>query len=160
MIPVSSDARVDLIASDWAVPALAILFDSDFAPGSFYHICAGPGQGLTIEEMIDVMLAIFENHPMARRWLPLRVPEFVSLDCYEHFVERNRSCNDALLKELLKVLGYFLPHLALFQVFENQGTLKTLAKSGLGLSSTKINFEKVVRYCLETNWGSRCSKYS
>src|SRR5262249_43617462 len=156
MIPASPETRVDLIASDWAMPALAALFDSDFVPGRFYHICAGPSQSLTVEGMIEAMLAIFESHPMARRWLPIRVPEFVSLDCYEHFVEGNRSSRDALLNELLKVLGYFLPHLALFQVFDNQETLKTLAKSGLGLPSTKTNFEKVVHYCLETNWGSRC----
>jgi thioester reductase-like protein len=160
MIPASSETRVDLIASDWAVSALAALFDSDFVPGRFYHICAGPGQSLTVEEMIDAMRVIFEKHPIARRWLPIRIPEFVSLDRYEHFVERNRRSGDALLNELLRVLGYFLPHLALFQVFDNQETLKTLAKSGLGLPSTKTNFEKVVRYCLETNWGSRCANPS
>lgn len=155
MIPASPETRVDLIASDWAVPALATLFDSGFIPGRFYHICAGPNQSLTVREMIDRMLALFENHPMARRWLPIRVPELVSLDRYEHFVEQCRSSGDALLNELLKVLGYFLAHLALFQVFDNQGTLKTLAKSGLGPPSTGTYFEKVVRYCLETNWGSR-----
>jgi hypothetical protein len=154
MIPASSEARVDLAASDWAVPAIAALFDSDFVPGRFYHICAGPNQSLTIGEIIDAMLAVFEKHPGARRWLPIRVPELVPLKLYEQFVESSRSSGDALLNELLKVLGYFLAHLALFQVFDNQGTLKTLAKWGLGLPATRTYFAKVVQYCLETSWGS------
>src|SRR5215469_7747055 len=44
MIPASPKSRVDLIASDWAVPAFATLFDSGFVPGGFYHLCAGPNQ--------------------------------------------------------------------------------------------------------------------
>ena len=155
MIPASPETRVDLIACNWAMPALATLFDSSFIPGRFYHLCAGPNQSLTVREMIDAMLTLFENHPEARRWLPIRTPELVSLDRYERFVEECRSNGDVLLKELLKVLGYFLAHLTLFQVFDNQGTLNALAKSGLGLPSMKASFEKVIRYCLETNWGSR-----
>ncbi len=155
IIPASPDTRVDLIASDWAVPALAALFDSGFFPGRFYHICAGPNGSLTVEEMIDRMLALFETHPLARRWLPIRIPELVSLERYEQFVKQNRSGGDALLNELLRVLGYFLGHLALFQVFDNQGTLNALAKSGMGPPSIKTYFEKVVQHCLETNWGSR-----
>jgi hypothetical protein len=157
MIPASPKTRVDLIASDWAVPAFATLFDSGFVPGGFYHLCAGPYQSLMVRDMIDTVLALYESHPMARRWLPIRVPELVSLDRYEHFVEQSRNSGDALLNELLKVLGYFLAHLALFQVFDNQRTLNTLAKSGLGLPSTKAYFEKVIRYCLETNWRSRAA---
>lgn len=44
MIPASPETRVDLIASDWAVPALAALFDSGYVPGRFYHICTGPNR--------------------------------------------------------------------------------------------------------------------
>jgi len=157
MAPGSPDTKVDLIASDWAVAALGFLFDRGFVPGGFYHICAGPEQSLTFGEIIAAMLGLFESHALARRWLPIRVPELVPLSRYEQFVEQSRSGGDPLLNELLKALGYFLPHLALFQVFDNQRTLEALAKSGLQLPSINACFDKVARYCLETNWGSRAA---
>ncbi len=154
LIPGLPGAPVDLIASDWAVPALASLFDSSFVPGSFYHVCAGPNHSFTAAEMIDAILALFESHAMGRRWLPIRVPELVSLPRYERFVEQSRGSGDKLLNELLRVLGYFLPHLGVFQAFDNQRTLSALANSGLRLPSIDSYFGKVVGYCLETNWGS------
>src|SRR5207244_3741529 len=94
----------------------------------------------------------FDSHSIARRWLPIRVPELVPLSRYEQFVEQSRLGGDRLLIELLRVLGYFLPHLGIFQAFDNQRTMNALE---LPLPSIRTYFEKVVRYCLDTNWGSR-----
>jgi nucleoside-diphosphate-sugar epimerase len=155
IIPGLPEARMDLIASDWALPALAFIFDHAFAPGSFYHICAGPNYSLTVREMIDVMATVFESHPRAQRWLPIRPPELVPLRQYEEFVEQHRRNGDTLLNELLRALGYFLPHLGMLQAFDNRKTLNALTKSELQLPRATSYFEKVVRYCLDTNWGRR-----
>jgi nucleoside-diphosphate-sugar epimerase len=149
------DAPIDFVASDWAIPALAYLFDSAFVPGRFYNICAGQARSLSLQEMIDLTLAIFENHPIGRKWLPIRVPRLVSLALYEEFVEQRRRDGDKLLNDLLRILEYFLPHLALVQVFDNRNVTDVLMPSGLEFPPAREYYGKVVQYCLETNWGRR-----
>jgi nucleoside-diphosphate-sugar epimerase len=149
------DAPIDFAASDWAVPALAYLFDSAFVPGRFYNICAGPTRSLSLQEMIDLTLSIFENHPIGRKWLPIRVPRLVSLSVYEEFVEQRRREGDKLLNDLFRILEYFLPHLGLVQVFDNRSVTDALMRSGLKFPPAHEYYGKIVQYCLETNWGRR-----
>jgi len=147
------DAPIDLIASDWAIAAVAFLFECAFFPSRFYHICAGPERSLTLREMLDQTRSVFESHPIGRKWMPIRIPKLVSLARYEEFVEVKRRESDRLLNELLKVMGYFVPHLAIFQAFGNADTMRALAPSGLQFPPIRDCYEKVVRFCLDTNWG-------
>lgn len=147
------DAPIDLIASDWALPAIAYLFESAFNPSQFYHICAGPESSLTVREMIDLTISVFEGHASGQKWLPIFVPQLVSLSRYESFVKQRARDGDKVLNELVRVLGYFLPHLALFQAFDNTKTIRSLRPSGLKLPAIRDCYERVVRFCLDTNWG-------
>ena len=79
----------------------------------------------------------------------------MSLSEHEEFVEKSRRSGDRLLNELLRVLGFFLPHLGMFQAFENRRVMEGLAASGLQLPPMRDVYGKVVTYCLETDWG-RC----
>ncbi len=153
LVPGEPDAPIDLIPTDWATAALAYLFEFAFAPGQVYHLCAGREQSLTLREMIDLTVSIFESHVMGRRWLPIRVPELVCLSRYEAYVETCRREGDKLLNELVRVLGYFLPHLAIVQTFETKNATHGLASSGLRCPPVRDYFAKVVQFCLETNWG-------
>ena len=160
LAPGRPDAPIDLIATDWATAALAYLFESAFVPGRFYHVCAGPERSLTVREMIDLMVSIFESHPIGRKWLPIRVPELVSLPRYEEFVKERRRDGDKLFNELLRVLGYFVPHLATFQAFDSRNVMEALVRSGLEFPPIRAYYRKVVAYCLEMNWGRRARAYS
>lgn len=153
VVPGQPDAPIDLVASDWVMPALAFLFESAFVPGRFYQLCAGPQKSLRVQEMIDLAISAYASHPNGKKWIPIRIPELVSLPCYEEFVEKGRQRGDRLFNELVRVLGYFLPHLAIFQAFENRNTLRALVPSGLQFPSIRACFERVVRFCLDTNWG-------
>ncbi len=153
LAPGEPDAPIDLIASDWAMAALAYLFENGFASHRFFHICAGPDRSLTLRKMIQLTVSIFESHPMGRKWLPIRVPELVPLSRYEEFVEERRREADRLLNDFLRVLEYFLPHLGMFQAFDNKNTVELLARSGLEFPPIGDYYGKVVGYCLETNWG-------
>lgn len=146
-------APIDLIASDWAIPALAFLFESAFTPGHFYQLCAGLENSLSVREVIDLIHSVYESHPNGKKWLAIRVPNLVSLSCYEEFLETERQKGDRLFNELVKVLGYFLPHLAIFQAFENRNTMQALLPSALEFPSIHTCLERVVEFCLDTNWG-------
>jgi hypothetical protein len=81
----------------------------------------------------------------------------VSLSQYETYVELSRQGNDKLLNELLRILGYSLPHLGMLQAFDNHNALEGLAESGLVLPPIRDYYQKVVHYCLETDWGRRAN---
>jgi long-chain acyl-CoA synthetase len=153
VMPCEPRAPVDLITADWAVAALAYLFESGFIPGRFYQVCAGPEASLTTGQLIDLTLDIFARHPAARKWQPLRLPPRVDLATWEEYVKRALPHADIVFKELLRALSYFLGHLALFQAFENGRMLEGLSGSGLRLPPIRDCYERVVRYCLDTNWG-------
>jgi nucleoside-diphosphate-sugar epimerase len=155
LAPGDPQAPVDLISSDWAVAALAYLFENRFVPGRVYQLCAGPDASLTVSQMIDLTVDLMESHPACRRNGRIRLPKLVTLAEYQRFVEQTRRSGDVLLNELLRVLGYFLPHLGLFQAFENRNTAAALQGSGLALSPIRSYYDKVVRYCLDTDWGRR-----
>jgi nucleoside-diphosphate-sugar epimerase len=160
VVPGRPDAPIDLIASDWAIPALAFLFESAFVPGRFYHVCAGPTHSLTVREMLDVNLSVFESHPVGQKWFPIHVPDLVSLSRYEEFVQQKGQSGDRLFHQVTSALAYSLPHLALFQAFDNTNTLRALGPRGLELPSMRACYERVVRFCLDTNWGKPTPVFS
>jgi long-chain acyl-CoA synthetase len=155
VFPGDPAAPIDLIPADWATAALALLFERGFVPGRVYQVCAGPEVSLTTQELMELTLQVFAAHPDGLRWQPIRLPRLVSLAAYEEFAARARAEADALSRELIRVVGHFVPHLALYQAFDNRHTLEGMPACGLGLPSMRACFERVLRYCLDTNWGRR-----
>lgn len=150
--PVDPSATIDVIPTDWAAAAVAYVFDERFEPGRVYHFCAGPDGSLPVREMIELAVDAFERHPLARRFVPVELPEFVTLERYERWVEHTRGDGDRLLNDLLHALSYFLPHLALVQVFDDANVRNALAGSGLDLPPIRSYFGKIIDYCIRTNW--------
>ncbi len=154
IVPGLPSAPIDLIPTDWAIPALAHVIRAGVRAGSVYQICAGTERSLGVTELIELTVRAYESHPEGRRCLPIRVPRLVSLGEFEAYVERCRRESDRLLNELLRVLSYFLPHLGVYQAFANRKTLEMLQAAGLGEPlPIQAYYEKVVRYGLETGWG-------
>jgi long-chain acyl-CoA synthetase len=148
-------APIDLIPTDWATAGLAHLFEHEFVPGQVYQVCAGPEASLTLEQLMELTLEVFANHPAGLRWQPIRIPALVSLAAYEDFVAREWAQAGALSREFMRVLGRFVPHLALYQAFDNQHSLEGIRACGIELPPMRACFERVLRHCLDTNWGRR-----
>jgi len=149
--PGMAGAPVDFIATDWASDALFQLFVSRFGAGKVFHICAGPAHSMSVEEVIHVARCIFESTPEACKWLPIRVPKLVSLAEYRTFVGEVNHGKDRLLKETVRVLDYFLPHLGMRQEFDRANTCAQL--SDLERPPIREYFAEMVKYCLATDWG-------
>jgi nucleoside-diphosphate-sugar epimerase len=147
--PIDPHAPVDLICTDWLAPALLHLIEKQFTPGKIFQVCAGPEASLTAGEMIDLNLAAFT----AAGYTDLRVPKFVSLAEYDEEVIQMRKKGDRLLNEVLRIIGYSLPHLGLHQAFDNQNTTAGLAGSDIEPPPIRDYYTKVVEYCIRTGWG-------
>jgi nucleoside-diphosphate-sugar epimerase len=155
VMPAEPRAPVDLVPSDWVAGALVHLFDETFVPGAVAQLCAGREGSLTVQEVVDLTRQAYARHPLGRRWGPIRAPELVPLAEYERYVARHRQGSDRLYGELLRVLDYFLPHLGIEQAFENHLAMDGLAGAAMPLPPIRSYYEKVVRYCLDTWWGTR-----
>lgn len=151
--PGEPNAPVDLVPIDWAGAAFAYLFDRVFVPGRVYHLCAGPSASLTVAQMLELTLQLFEVNPHARKWLPIRAPALVSLREYDKYVSQCISSGDPIMAELLRVLGYFLPHLGIFQAFDNGRTLRELTAGQLQPPPILSYYPKVLNHCIDTSWG-------
>jgi nucleoside-diphosphate-sugar epimerase len=151
--PGDPGAPVDLIPSDWAIPALAHRFAARFAAGSIAQICAGASASLSVRELVDLTARAYRRHPRRREWPDIRVPQLVTLDEFEAYVERNRRAGDRLFAELLRVLGLFLPHLAIPQAFDNRVAMEGLAERGIELPPIRGYYERIVEYGIDTAWG-------
>jgi long-chain acyl-CoA synthetase len=150
--PGHPDVPIDLVPTEWAADALTHLATSAFSAGQVFHLCSGAGKSLTVREMMETTVAQFENHAIGRTWLPIELPKLVSLSEFEAFAAESRRKGDKLLNSVLTALGYFLPHLAVFQSFETERTTKALKTSALVLPHAREYFPKVVEYCLDTSW--------
>jgi nucleoside-diphosphate-sugar epimerase len=155
IMPADAAAPVDLIPTDWAIPALAHLFAARFEAGAIAQICAGRHASLTVRELIDLTARVYGHHPLGRQWSDIRVPDFVPLAEFEAYVDRHRRSGDRLFGELLRVLCLFVPHLGICQVFDNRVALEGLAQSGLHLPPIRGYYERIVAYGLDTGWGKR-----
>ncbi len=144
IIPGDPDAAIDLIASDWAVSALALLYESHFVPGRVYHVCAGRKASMTVQEILRWTFDIFnEGRPK-----PAMQPRLVSLDQFERFAIQQTRKGNAPVRELLRVLREFLPHLAIPQHYDNRETLAVLRRAGLELPPIREYYPRVVASCL------------
>jgi nucleoside-diphosphate-sugar epimerase len=150
--PGHPDVPIDLVSTEWAAAGLKHLVTSAFSPGQVFHLCAGPERSLTVREMMDTTVAQFESNETGRTWLPIQLPRLVSLSEFEVFAAESRSKGDKLLNSLLTALGHFLPHLAVFQLFETGRAAKALESSPVVLPHAREYFPRVIDYCLDTKW--------
>jgi nucleoside-diphosphate-sugar epimerase len=100
VMPGAPDRLLDLICSDWAAHALRRFFFDEFQPGRIWNLCASPEHSLTVAELIELSGG--------------GAPRFISLAEWE---ELGRTTPDRLLRELIRVLSFTLPHFALDQRF-------------------------------------------
>lgn len=156
--PVIPAAPVDLICTDWVAAALAHLLEEAFAPGNIYQVCAGGDASMTAGELFELARSAYHDAGVA---VP-RMPEFVSLTEYEEYVKDLKRRNDRLLNELIRVTGYSLPHLGLYQAFENRNTMTALYGSGIALPDIRDSFLRSMRYCIKNDWlrGSKRESHS
>ena len=137
--PGDDQACIDLICSSWLHDQLRIAF----RPGHVYHLCAGPERSLPIHDLMEITLSLLPQRP-------LKVPRLVSLEEYERYVAEvnGPSANpaDRLLREMLRALNSFLPHLGIPQHFVPSPEVTPHPEP-------REFVRRVVEFGLRSNWG-------
>jgi len=154
MIPGDRNEPVDIVSSDFVADAVLQLVEHAPRPGVF-HVAAGRESSNTLGDIIDeTMSALAQYRP---QWRKRRVekPLIVDLDTYELFVKSVEETGNSVLREATKSIRTFAYQLAHPKVFETREAAATLAWSGIAPQPSLAYYPRVVKYCLETNWGAR-----
>lgn len=153
IVPGDLSWQIDLIPTDWSIAALAFLFEHRFGAGEVLNVCAGVGNSPRMGEVKATSQELVEKHPLIQKWLPITEPKFVSLVEYEEYVEKSLRGDDKLLIKILGLLNKFLPQMGINQSFDDQRLTRRLEGSGLTIPPFGSYFNKVISYCLDTDWG-------
>jgi nucleoside-diphosphate-sugar epimerase len=154
MVPGELTTPVDLIPSDFAAPALHHLVTRAFEPGQTYHLCAGAEHSCTFDQLLDVTVNVFERSRPSWRKRRVERPAVVDRETYALFVRSVQESGNVVLAEATLAVQTFADQLAYPKVFDTTGATRALAASGVRLPSVLDYYDKVVSYCVETNWGT------
>ena len=154
MIPGDPKEPVDIVSSDFVSEAVLQLVEHAPRPGVF-HVAAGRESSNTLGDIIDeTMSALAQYRPQWRK-RSVEKPLIVDLDTYELFVRSVEETGNAVLREATKSIRTFAYQLAHPKVFETREAAATLSWSGIAPQPSLDYYPRVVKYCLESNWGAR-----
>jgi nucleoside-diphosphate-sugar epimerase len=154
MVPGDGAAHVDLIAADYAADAAHWLYGRAFEPGCTFHICAGPARSATLDALLDATVDAFHRYRPAWRKRSIARPAIVDIDTYELFVRGVEETGNEVLRQATRAVQAFAYQLAYPKTFDARRAESALAGSGLAGPNVLDFYPKVVRHCVETNWGA------
>lgn len=156
MVPGDPQNRVDLVAADYVADAALHLFRRRFEPGRTYHLCAGP-DAIPLGELIDSVLEAFHRERPAWRRRGIERPAIVDPATYELFARSVEETGNQVLLAAIHAVQSFADQLACPKTFDTVATSRALEGSGLRPPPIREVLPKVVRACLETDWGARAA---
>ncbi|HUQ82315.1 MAG TPA: SDR family oxidoreductase [Gemmatimonadaceae bacterium] len=154
MVPGRDASRVDLIPVDFAADAAYHLFEHAFTPGATYHVCAGAESSATLGSLLDATMLAFERYRPAWRKRSIARPALVELDTYDLFVRTVEEAGNEVLLQATRAVQAFAYQLAFPKVFDARHANAVLAPAGITAPPVLDYFDRVVRSCIESNWGA------
>lgn len=154
MVPGRDEVLVDFVPVDYVADAAHHLIEHAFAPGATYHLCAGAAGSATLGALLDATMAAFERYRPAWRKRSIARPALVDLPTYELFVRSVEEAGNQVLLQATRAVQAFAYQLAYPKVFGARRAEAALAPAGMVAPPVLDYYDRVVRWCVETNWGA------
>jgi nucleoside-diphosphate-sugar epimerase len=154
MIPGDPNEPVDIVSSDFVADAVLHLVEQAPRPGVF-HLAAGRESSNKLGDIIDETMSALARFRPQWRTRTVEKPMIVDLDTYELFVKSVEETGNPVLREATKSIRTFAYQLAHPKVFATNEATATLAWSGIAPQPSLAFYPRVVKYCLDSNWGTR-----
>ena len=151
MIPGDPGEKVDIVSSDFVADAALHLIENHPAGGVF-HLASG-ADASTLDALIGSTVESLVRFRPAWRKRAIERPLLVDLDTYELFVRSVEETGNDVLRSATRSIRTFAYQLAHPKVFETGKTAQALAGSGIAPRPSLDFYPRVVKYCLESNWG-------
>ncbi|HET9636766.1 MAG TPA: SDR family oxidoreductase [Gemmatimonadaceae bacterium] len=154
MIPGDPNEPVDIVSSDFVAEAVLRLVEHAPRPG-VYHVAAGRESSSSLGDIIDETMSAIAVHRPQWRKRTIEKPLIVDLDTYELFVKSVEETGNPVLREATRSIRTFAYQLAHPKVFDTDRATAALADDGIAPQQSLDFYPRVVKYCLESNWGTR-----
>lgn len=145
-IPGSPTTLLDLVPVDWVNDVMIHIMERNDSNGKVYHLTAGPSRAAALGELVEIATSYFEENA------PLPEPRSVRFVNVEEFARTDPSSGgrNAALQAQLATL---LPYISVNRLFDSQNTDAALAGSGIAFPQFEDYADRILGYCLKTNWG-------
>ena len=156
MIPGDPRERVDIVSSDFVADAALYLLDHPSASardGSVFHLASGGYAASTLDDLIGSTVDSLVKFRPAWRKRAIERPVLVDIDTYELFVRSVEETGNDVLRDATRSIRTFAYQLAHPKIFDTRTTTGALAGSGIAPQPSLDFYPRVVKYCLESNWG-------
>lgn len=153
MVPGHLTTHVDFIPVDYAARAFAHLVTQPFVGGRTYHICAGADLTCSFDDLLTTTIDVFERTRPAWRKRRLARPAVVDAATYALFARSVVESGNVVLQRAMEAVQAFAWQLAYPKTFDTSVTASALTGSGIVAPRVSDYYDKVVRFCVETNWG-------
>ncbi len=148
VLPGSPDTLMDLVPVDWVADAIACLLADERAAGAVCHLTAGPARAVPLGTLIGAAGAFFD------RVSPLPEPRRVRYTTMAEF-RKQYAGGGAGAAALLAQLESLLPYVTVNRLFDSTTTEALLRRWGIVFPRFDDYAERILRFCLDTNWGKR-----
>ncbi len=142
-IPALPEAKIDLIASDWAARVFDFLFADKWQPGKIFHVCAGPEHSLRVDELFALTFDLLG--------LSAKRPTIVTQTEFDRRASEILSTPSR--KEMWQSLSHFLPQVRVDQTFYCTRLNEAIAgRDELRRPDSRWLFRHALSYCIRTRW--------
>ncbi|HEU4748288.1 MAG TPA: SDR family oxidoreductase [Gemmatimonadaceae bacterium] len=151
MIPGDPGEKVDIVSTDFVAEAALHLIDNH-PGGGVFHLASG-AEASTLDDLIGSTVDSLVRFRPAWRRRAIERPLLVDLDTYELFVRSVEETGNDVLRSATRSIRTFAYQLAHPKLFETRKTAEALTGSGIAPPPSLDFYPRVVKYCLESNWG-------
>jgi len=147
ILPGWNTIPMDVVPIDFVCDALYHIFlETNKGIGETYHLTAGGSNSITTGKLADFSIKYFKKSQDARQFKSVRFlhPLIVNVVLNILFFYTRR---------LKKVLKIYEPYLTVHRTFDNSNTLQTLKEVNVTPPSPEQYLNKILQYCLISNWG-------
>jgi thioester reductase-like protein len=148
VLPGTPDTLLDLVPVDWVDDAITWLLRHEGAAGAVCHLTAGPLRAVPLGTLIRAAGEFFD------RVTPLQKPRRVTFADMEEFRQRIARAGSGAAA-LLKQLETLVPYVTVNRLFDTTTTERLLKGSGITFPLFSEYAERMLGYCVATNWGKR-----
>jgi thioester reductase-like protein len=153
MIPGDPAEPVDIVSSDFVSAAVLHLVEN--AKHGVFHLAAGRDSSSSLDDLIGETVSALTRFRPAWRKRAVERPLIVDLDTYELFVRSVEETGNEVLKGATRSIRTFAYQLAHPKVFVTNRAAAILEGSGIAPQRSSDFYPRVVKYCLDSNWGTR-----
>ena len=153
VLPCQPDVNLDVVPVDFVCDALVAIGARDDSAGRVYHLTAGPGRTLPIEEMVDLAVAEGNRYHREIGGPPIATPTIVSPAVALAASDEDREKLQQLYALGQAVMRTHVPYMLTEQLFDTARTDEALEGTGIACPHLRDYFTTLVRWGVERNFG-------